>query len=127
MGVPTIPETMAAEAISSLIKGCTDYLVCQEKEKTERERIEAALEVALVQINAQFDLYEQALRNSHEQFMIVVDSINQMISSPTATEGMIRVALQCLQNMYYKASDERMRSLQNAMSGGQDFGMRRLK
>lgn len=127
MGVPTIPETMAAEAISSLIKGCTDYLVCQEREKTERERIEAALEVALVQINAQFDLYEQALRNSHEQFMIVVDSINQMISSPTATEGMIRVALQCLQNMYYKASDERMRSLQNAMSGGQDFGMRRLK
>ena len=76
MGVPTIPETMAAEAISSLIKGCTDYLVCQEREKTERERIEAALEVALVQINAQFDLYEQALRNSHEQFMIVVDSIN---------------------------------------------------
>ena len=127
MGVPTIPETMAAEAISSLIKGCTDYLVCQEKEKTERERIEAALEVALVQINAQFDLYEQALRNSHEQFMIVVDSINQMSSSPTASEGMIRVALQCLQNMYYKASDERMRSLQNAMSGGQDFGMRRQK
>lgn len=127
MGVPTIPETMAAEAISSLIKGCTDYLVCQEREKTERERIEAALEVALVQINAQFDLYEQALRNSHEQFMIVVDSINQMISSPTATEGMIRAALQCLQNMYYKASDERMRSLQNAMSGGQDFGIRRLK
>lgn len=127
MGVPTIPETMAAEVISSLIKGCTDYLACQEREKTERERIEAVLEVALVQINAQFDLYEQALRNSHEQFMIVVDSINQMISSPTANEGMIHAALQCLQNMYYKASDERMRSLQNAMSGGQDFGMRRLK
>lgn len=127
MGVPAIPEAMAAEAISALIKGCTDYLACREREKTERERIGAALEVALAQINAQFDLYEQALRNSHEQFMIAADLVKPMLSMPSVSEEMARSALQFLQNVYYKTSDERMKSLQNALSMRQDFGIRRLK
>lgn len=127
MGVPAIPEAMAAEAISALIKGCTDYLACREREKTERERIEATLEVVLAQINARFALYKQALRNSHEQFMIAANLAKPMLSMPSVSEETIRGLLQFLQNVYYKASDERMQSLQNALSAGQDFGMRRLK
>lgn len=127
MRSPIIPETVAVEAFSSLIKGCTDYLACREQEKTERERIGAVLEVALAQINAQFDLYKQAMENSHKQFLTAADLVKSILSMQSVTEEMTYNALQFLQNVYYKTSDERMQSLQNALATGQDFGMRRLK
>ena len=59
--------------------------------------------------------------------MIAADLVKPMLSMPSVSEEMARSALQFLQNVYYKTSDERMQSLQNALSAGQDFGMRRLK
>ena len=67
------------------------------------------------------------MENSHKQFLTATDLVKSILSMQSVTEEMTYNALQFLQNVYYKTSDERMQSLQNALATGQDFGMRRLK
>lgn len=127
MAVPIASEAMAAEVLSSVIKGCTDYLACREHEKTERERIGAVLEVALAQINADVEKYKIILNENHDAFISVCDKIGDVIKLPHANTELITTAMQVLQNLYYKHGDDNIQMLNSALSSGQSIDIWRLR
>lgn len=123
MSVPVTQAAIATEALSSVIKGCTDYLACREHEKTERERIGAILEVALAQINAHFSAYHEALKLHHHQVMGICDSLKEIIKDPNVNPEIVRLSFQFLSN----AQEKQVEMLNSVLSSGQNFNIRRLK
>ena len=123
MAVPIASEAMAAEVLSSVIKGCTDYLACREHEKTERERIGAVLEVALAQINANIEIYRANLDLLHCQVMSVCDALNEIIKRPDVNPEIVRLSFQFLSSTQTRQTE----MLNSALSAGQSMDIRRLR
>lgn len=123
MAVPITSEAMAAEVLSSVIKGCTDYLACREHEKTERERIGALLEVALAQINANVEIYQANLALLHSQVMSVCDALNEIIKRPDVNPEIVRLSFQFLSSTQTRQTE----MLNSALSAGQSMDIRRLR
>ena len=123
MAVPITSEAMAAEVLSSVIKGCTDYLACREHEKTERERIGAVLEVALAQINANVEIYQANLALLHSQVMSVCDALNEIIKRPDVNPEIVRLSFQFLSSTQTRQTE----MLNSALSAGQSMDIRRLR
>jgi hypothetical protein len=123
MAVPITSEAMAAEVLSSVIKGCTDYLACREYEKTERERIGALLEVALAQINANVEIYQANLALLHSQVMSVCDALNEIIKRPDVNPEIVRLSFQFLSSTQTRQTE----MLNSALSAGQSMDIRRLR
>lgn len=104
-----VPAVIAVQALKEAINAATQYAMCREHERTERERIAARLEAQLEIINKNFDAYSLALRNHHEEAMSLYRQLTDILKQPQVIGNLdlTKNILQTLQIIHAKNCDSR--------------------
>ena len=104
-----LPPVIVIQALKEAINAATQYAMCREHERTERERIAAQLEAKLAIINKNFDAYSLALRTHHDEVMFLYRQLTDMLKQPQTLGNLAltKEILQTLQVMHAKNCDSR--------------------
>lgn len=104
-----VPAVIVVQALKEAINAATQYAMCREHEKTERERIAARLEAQLAIINKNFDAYSLELSAHHNEAMFLYRQLTDMLKQPQVLTNLdlTKNILQTLQVMHAKNCDSR--------------------
>lgn len=104
-----VPAVIVVQALKESINAATQYAMCREHEKTERERIAARLEAQLTIINKSYDAYALELSKHHEEAMSLYKQLTDLIkqSDVIGNLELTKTILQTLQIVHAKNCDSR--------------------
>lgn len=104
-----VPAVIVVQALKEAINAATQYAMCREHERTERERIAARLEAQLAIVNKNFDAYSLALRSHHDEAMFLYRQLTDLLQQPQVLGNLDlpKTILQTLQVMHAKNCDSR--------------------